>query len=67
MNVNHLINNVEQFISQWRPSDVFRRTNWLYRVNALHPRDVREIDALIELVDLHQAHAEKFIVWGSCA
>ena len=64
MDVNNLIDDVEQSISQWRPRDVLRRTNWLYRVDALRPRDVREMDTLIQLVDLYQTHAEEFVIWG---
>ena len=64
MDVNNFIDNVEQSISQWRPRDVLRRTNWLYRVDVLRSRDAREMDTLKKFVDLYQRYVEKFIVWG---
>ena len=66
MDVKHLIDNLERSIIQWCPRDMLRRTNWLYRIDALRPRDVREMDTLKELVDLYQTYAEEFIVWD-CA
>ena len=64
MDVNNLIDNVEQSVREWRPRDVLRRTNWLYRVDALRPRDIREMNTLKELVELYQTYAEQFVLWA---
>ena len=62
MDVNNLIDNVEESVREWRPRDVLRRTNWLYRVDALRPRDIREMKTLKELVELYQTYAEQFVL-----
>ena len=64
MTEDHLIDDIEAAISRWRPRDVLRRTNWLYRIDALRPRDVREMQLFLELVHLYQDYAEMFIGWG---
>ena len=46
------IDNVEQGLHSWYPRDILRRTNWLYRVDALRPHDMREMSVLWELTEL---------------
>ena len=64
MSDDNLIDDIETAISRWRPRDVLRRTNWLYRIDALRPRDVREMQLLLDLVNLYQDYAEMFMAWG---
>ena len=39
-------------------------SNWLYLVDALRPRDIREMGILLSLVQLCQIHAQQFVIWG---
>ena len=64
MSLDDVVSNIENVVSQWHPRDVLRRTNWLYRVDALRPRDVRDMSVLMDLVILCQTHAQQFVIWG---
>ena len=46
----------------WLPRDILRRTNWLYRVDALRGYDVREMNVLWELSELCQNYATQLLV-----
>ena len=65
MDIDSLLRDYEDTVDQWCLRDIFRRTNWLYIVDALRPRDIRKMMILLELVDLCQSHAQTFIVWAS--
>ena len=65
MDFQPIIDGVERAVSEWHPMQLQRRTNWLYRVDALRPRDVREMDVLWELVVFCRFYATQFLVWGS--
>ena len=57
MSVEDVVSAIENVVDQWHPRDILQRTNLLYRVEALRPRDVREMCVLIHLVRLCQTHA----------
>ena len=40
------IDDVEQGLHNWQPRNILRRTNWLYRVDALRPHAIREMPIL---------------------
>ena len=56
------VDDIEHRINNWYPRDVLRRTNWLYRVDALRPHDLREMDIIWELCELMQEYASRFII-----
>ena len=64
MSLDDVVSDIENVVSQWHPRDILRRTNWLYRVDALRPRDVRDMNVLMDLVTLCQTHAQQFVIWG---
>lgn len=41
---------------EWFSHNIIRRTNWLYRVDALRPHDIREMDVLSKLVYLFRGY-----------
>ena len=43
----------ESVFREWFPRDIIRRTNWLYRVDALCIHDIREMNVIAELVHRH--------------
>ena len=65
MNVNNVVSDVEDAIDEWYPRAVLRRTNWLYRVDALRPSDVRDMHELLQSIQLCQAHAQQFVIWAN--
>ena len=58
------VDDIENAIRSWHPREVLRRTNWLYRVDALRPLDIREMNLLLDLIYLHQMYAQQFVIWG---
>ena len=60
-----IVSDIEDAINEWRPRAVLNRTNWLYRVDALRPRDIREMSALVDSIYLCQTYAQQFAVWGN--
>ena len=48
----------------WVPRDVLRRTNWLYRVDALRIHDLREMHNLWEMCNLFEKYASMFVAWA---
>ena len=58
------IENIEENIASWYPRDILRRTNWLYRVDALRPHDIREMCIMWELAELFQGYAYQYIIWA---
>ena len=64
MDADSHLSDIEDTANQWRPRDFLRRTNWLYRVDALRLRDIREMRTFTELFYLCQHHAQQFIVWA---
>ena len=58
------IDDIDDELNNWYPRDVLRRTNWLYRVDALRPHDMREMDTLWELCELCKDYATQFIIWA---
>ena len=50
----------------WYPRDILRRTNWLYRIDALRPHDRREMQVLWDLTWLFQEYATQFLLkWNA--
>ena len=48
----------------WVPRDILRRTNWLYRVDALRIHDLREMHNLWEICNLFEKYASMFVAWA---
>ena len=48
----------------WLPRDLLRRTNWLYRVDALRIHDMREMYQLWDICNLFERYATMFIAWA---
>ena len=48
MNLNPSVNDIESELETWRPQDVLRQTNWLYRVDALRNYDRHEMSVIWE-------------------
>ena len=48
----------------WMPRDILRRTNWLYRVDALRIHDLREMHNLWEICNLFEKYATLFVAWA---
>ena len=40
------VDDIKRHINNWYPDNVPQRANWLYRVDALRPHDVCEMDIL---------------------
>ena len=51
-------------LRHWFPRAILSRTNWLYRVDALRPHDIRELSILGELVILYRDYAMQFLIWA---
>ena len=64
MSSDSSIDDVDQAIHSWYPRDILRRTNWLYRVDALRPHDIREMLVLWELTQTFRYYATLFIAWA---
>ena len=64
MSSDSSIDDVEQGFQSWYPRDILRWTNCLYRVDALHPHDIRDMSVLWELTELFQYYATQFIAWA---
>ena len=58
------IDDIEQAVWGWRPRAVLRRTNWLYRVDALRSNDVDHLNLLWSNVILQRETAMQFLIWG---
>ena len=50
--------------SMWVPRNILRRTNWLYRVDALRNHDMREMRMLWDVCSLCERYATQFIAWA---
>ena len=50
--------------NQWIPRDILRRTNWLYRIDALRNHDIREMQMIWDLTELCEGYATQFIMWS---
>ena len=61
MDADDVASDIGDAIDQWCPRAVLRPANWLY-MDALYPRDIREMSVLINLIYLCQSHAQQFIV-----
>ena len=62
MNPNPSVNDIESELETRRPRDVSRRTNWLYRVDALRNYDRREMSVIWELTELCRGYNTQFII-----
>ena len=56
------VDDIERHVNTWYPRNILRRTNWLYRVDALRPHDIQEMDNLWELCELLKDDATQFII-----
>lgn len=54
---------VEENLRNWFPRNIIRRTNWLYRIDALRNHDIREMNLLWEILSLFLEQCEQFVVW----
>ena len=50
--------------SIWLPRQVQNRTNWLYRMDALRPHDINEMNILWELVCVFKDYAIQYLIWA---
>ena len=57
MNANPSLVDIESELETWRPRDVLRRTNWLYRVDALRNYDRREMSIIWKITELYKGYA----------
>ena len=55
----------ENVFRRWYPRDILSRTNWLYRVDALRNRDIRDMRVLSDLFLLFRRYAMGFLLWAS--
>ena len=62
---SHSIEDIEQAVWGWRPRAVLRRTNWLYRIDALRSNDVDHLNLLWSNVIVQRETAVQFLIWGS--
>ena len=51
------IHDIEQALWSWRPRAILRRTNWLYRVDALRSNDVDHLNLLWSNVIVQREYA----------
>ena len=58
------IENVKRDIRLWFPRNILRRTNWLYRVDALRNHDIREMNILWEVASLFLQYSNLFLSWA---
>ena len=58
------VEETENELNNWYPRDVLRRTNWMYRVDALRPHDIREMSSLWELCVIYKDYAIQFLIWA---
>ena len=56
--------NHDSSLLQWVPRTILRRTNWLYRVDALRNHDLREMHNIWEICNLFERYATQFIAWA---
>ena len=56
------VDDIKHYVNNWYPREVLRRTNWFYRVDALRPHDIREMNILWELCGLLKNYATQFII-----
>ena len=55
----------EGMVLEWYPRDSLRRTNWLYRVDALRPHDIREMEVLWDLCNAFRGYAVALLAVGA--
>ena len=59
------VDEIEETVRTWHPRSVLRRTNWLYRVDALRPNDVLYLNVLWETIELLRDYATHFMLMGA--
>ena len=57
-------NDDEEMNTIWLPRQVQNRTNWLYRIDALRPHDIREMNIIWELVCILKDYAIEYHIWA---
>ena len=57
------VRDIEEGVRQWFPRDTTRLTNWLYRVDAIRPTDIRKMDDLWNLVHYLYDLSNQFLMW----
>ena len=63
--VNEEANNDESNLgNQWIPRDILRRTNWLYRIDALRNHNMRGMQVIWELTEIRERYTTQFIIWA---
>ena len=58
------INDIKSGLNSWHPCDVLRCTNWIYRIDALHNDNMREIQFIWKVAALFEGYATQFIIWA---
>ena len=56
------VDEIERAVSLWRPRAVLRRTNWMYRVDALRPLDIDHLHLLWDNVIILREYALQFLI-----
>ena len=56
---------IESYFSRWHPRAVLRRTNWLYRVDALYLNDVTYLDTLQDNIVLLRDYPSQFRIMAT--
>ena len=65
MDAAALVSDIEDAVDEWLPRAALRRTNWLYRVDALRPRDYRDMSCVYDAINMCQSYAKQCIIWGN--
>ena len=65
MNFQSVVEEVNEILHQWYPRHVLRRTNWMYRLDSLRPRDTCEMSGFLDLAVLLRNYASHLFLWGT--
>ena len=55
---------IERELQLWYLRTILRRTNWLHRIDALRPHDIREMNILWDLSEICHGYATQFVIWA---
>lgn len=65
MSYQSIIDEIDEVVHESYPRRVLNRTNWLYRQDALRPRDIDEMTVLWEMVVMLKSYVLHLLVLGS--
>ena len=60
-----IVDQIDEIVHDWYPRHVLNRTNWLYRIDSLRPRDIGEMTLLFDMVIMLKAYTIQLLVLGS--